>query len=148
MLPSATHKHSPPLFPRTSLHSPCTCLSHLWLSSGLTAFLSSNPWLLPWSSSGSVDPALECRCLCCCLVTKSCLTLVTPWTVAVQAPPFTVFPRQEYWSELPFPSPENLPGPGIEPTSPVSPALAGRFSTTEPLRKPPSVQLISSRLKT
>ena len=41
--------------------------------------------------------------------------------------------RQEYWSELPFPSPEDLSDSGIEPTSP---ALAGGFFTTEPLRKP------------
>ena len=42
------------------------------------------------------------------------------------------FPRQEYWSGLPFPSPGDLPDPGIEPTSWVSPALAGGFFTTEP----------------
>ena len=41
--------------------------------------------------------------------------------------------RQDYWSGLPFPSPGDLPDPGIEP---VSPALAGRFFTTEPLGKP------------
>ena len=40
------------------------------------------------------------------------------------------FSRQEYWSELPFPPPGDLPDPGIEPTSPVSPALAGKFFTT------------------
>ena len=40
------------------------------------------------------------------------------------------FSRQEYWSELPFPTPEYLPEPGIEPESPVSPALAGGFFTT------------------
>ena len=38
------------------------------------------------------------------LVTKSCPTLVTPWTVAHQAPLFMGFPSQEYWSGLPFPS--------------------------------------------
>ena len=43
------------------------------------------------------------------------------------------FPRQEYWSGLPFSSPENFPNPGTEP---VSPALAGGFFTTEPLGKP------------
>ena len=43
------------------------------------------------------------------------------------------FPRQECWSGLPFPSPGHLPGPGIEPLSPASPALAGRFFTTAPL---------------
>ena len=47
------------------------------------------------------------------LVAKSCPTLVTPWTVARQAPLFMGFPRQEYWSGLPFPSPGNLPDPGI-----------------------------------
>ena len=42
---------------------------------------------------------------------------VTPWTVAYQAPPFMGFSRQEYWSGLPFPSPGDLPDPGIEPRS-------------------------------
>ena len=45
--------------------------------------------------------------------------LATPWTVAYQAPPSTGFSRQEYWSGLPFPSPGNLPDPGIEPRSPA-----------------------------
>ena len=57
---------------------------------------------------------------------------VTPWTVTCQAPLSLEFPRQEYWSGLPFPSPRDLPNPGIEPTSWVSPALAGGFFTTEP----------------
>ena len=52
---------------------------------------------------------------CCCLATKSWLTPVTPWTVARQAPLSMGFPRQEYWSALPFPFPGDLPGPGIEP---------------------------------
>ena len=43
----------------------------------------------------------------------------TPWTVAYQAPLFTGFSRQGYWSGLPFPSPEDLPDPGIEPGSPT-----------------------------
>ena len=41
----------------------------------------------------------------------------TPWTVACQAPLSMRFPRQEYWSGLPFPSPGDLPDPGIEPSS-------------------------------
>ena len=41
----------------------------------------------------------------------------TPWTVAHQAPPSMGFSRQEYWSELPFPSPGDLPDPGIKPRS-------------------------------
>ena len=43
----------------------------------------------------------------------------TPWTVAHQAPPSMGFSRQEYWSGLPFPSPGDLPDPGIEPRSPA-----------------------------
>ena len=42
----------------------------------------------------------------------------TPWIVAYQFPPFIEFSRQEYWSGLPFPSPGDLPDPGIEPRSP------------------------------
>ena len=44
---------------------------------------------------------------------------VTPWTVACQGSPFLGFSRQEYWSGLPFPSPGDLPHPGIEPKSPA-----------------------------
>ena len=43
----------------------------------------------------------------------------TPWTVAYEAPPSMGFSRQEYWSGLPFPSPGDLPDPGIEPRSPA-----------------------------
>ena len=43
----------------------------------------------------------------------------TPWTVVHQAPPSMEFSRQEYWSGLPFPSPGDLPDPGIEPRSPA-----------------------------
>ena len=43
----------------------------------------------------------------------------TPWTVAHQAPLSVGFSRQEYWSGLPFPSPGDLPNPGIEPRSPA-----------------------------
>ena len=43
----------------------------------------------------------------------------TPWTVAYQAPPSMEFSRQEYWSGLPFPSPGDLPDPGIKPQSPT-----------------------------
>ena len=53
------------------------------------------------------------------LVTKSCPTLATPWTVALQAPLSFGFSRQEYWSRLPFLSPGDLPNPGIKAGSPV-----------------------------
>ena len=55
---------------------------------------------------------------------------VTPWTVAHQAPLSRVESVQEYWSGLPWPSPGDLPDPGIEPASYMSPALAGGFFTT------------------
>ena len=58
---------------------------------------------------------------------------MTPWTVGHQAPLSMGFPRQEYWSGLPCPSPGDLPDPGMEPMSSV---LAGRFFTAEPQRKP------------
>ena len=54
---------------------------------------------------------------------------MTPWTVARQLPLFITFSRQEYWSALPFPPPGDLPDPGIEPPSPASPALSGRYFT-------------------
>ena len=44
---------------------------------------------------------------------------VTPWTVAYQAPQFMEFSRHEYWSGWPFPSPVDLPDPGIKPGSPT-----------------------------
>ena len=56
--------------------------------------------------------------------------LATPWTVARQAPLSMGFFRQEYWGGLPFPAAGDLPDPGIEPESVLSPALAGGFFTT------------------
>ena len=70
------------------------------------------------------------------IVTKSCPTLATPWTVACQAPLSMGFSRQEYWSGLPFPSPGNLPNPGIEPGSPV---LQADSLPTELQGKPTSI---------
>ena len=52
-----------------------------------------------------------------------------PWTVAHQAPLSMGVSRQEYWSGLPFPLPGDLPNPGTELASLLSPALAGRFFT-------------------
>ena len=58
--------------------------------------------------------------LYCEVKSFSCVQLfVTPWSVAYQAPPSMGFSKQEYWSGLPFPSPEDLPSPGIEPGSPA-----------------------------
>ena len=66
----------------------------------------------------------------CSVVSDS---FATPWAVARQGPVSMGFPRQEYWSGLPFLSPGGLPDPGIKP---LSPALAGGFFTTEPPGKP------------
>ena len=56
----------------------------------------------------------------------------TPWTVALQEPLSMGFSWQEYWSRLPFPSPGDLPDAGIEPVSPVSPALQADSLPAEP----------------
>ena len=61
----------------------------------------------------------------------SCVQLfVTLWAVAHQAPLSMGFSRQKYWSGLPWPPPGDLPNPGIEPSSLMSPVLASRFFTT------------------
>ena len=60
------------------------------------------------------------------LVAKLRLTPLTPWAAACQAPLSMGFSKQEYWSELPFPSPGDFPNPGIETKSPAS---AGGFFT-------------------
>ena len=65
---------------------------------------------------------------------------VTLWTVAHPASLTTGFPRQEYWSGLPFSSSGDLPDPEIER---ASPELAGGFFTTEPLVKPTCVRPLS-----
>ena len=109
------------------------------------------PWDFPGKSTGvgchfllqgifppqGLNPALQLKenslVTGRCLVTKSCLTLASPWTVAHQAPLSMGFPRQEYWNGLPFPPSGDLPDPGIKP---MSPSLAGGFFTTEPPEKP------------
>ena len=68
----------------------------------------------------------------------------TLWTVAHQAPPSMGFSRQEYWSGLPFPSPGDLPGPGIKPRSP---ALQVDTLTSEPPGKPYLIWYINVKTK-
>ena len=68
-------------------------------------------------------------CVCAQLLCPARL-FVAPWTVACQAPLSMAFPRQEYWSGLPFPTSGDLLNSGVEPLSLVSPALPGRFCTT------------------
>ena len=78
---------------------------------------------------------LRMLCMHMCML-NSVQLFETPWTVACQAPLSVEFSRPEYWSGLPFPSPGDLPNPGIEPRSPASPALAGGFFTTVSPGKP------------
>ena len=74
------------------------------------------------------------RRVCVCTQSQSHVWLfVTPWSIVHQAPLSMRFPRQAYWSGLPFPSLGDLPNPGIEPEPP---ALAGRFFTAESSRGP------------
>ena len=67
----------------------------------------------------------------------------TPWTVACQAPPSMGFSRQVYWSELPFPSPGDLPDPEIKA---LSPSLAGGFFTMELSGKPHRRSALTQKL--
>ena len=71
-----------------------------------------------------------------CVRAQLCLFVALLQTVARQAPLSMDFFKQEDWSRLPFPTPEDLPDPGMEPTSLVLPALAGGFFTTESPGKP------------
>ena len=113
-----------------SLHMEIHC--YCWCLAGWHSSLHSLPHLF----SKATPTLLYSLCICLCYnmphagsVTQSCPTLCTPWTVARQVPLSMGFSRQGYWSRLPFPSPGDLPNPGIEPESP---ALAGGFFITEP----------------
>ena len=68
---------------------------------------------------------------------------VTPWTVVCQAPLSTGLPRQEYWSELPFPPPGDLPDPWIKPMSLASPLMGGFFTPSATYSVSVSVQSLS-----
>ena len=76
-----------------------------------------------------MKPFLCCKKMCQCFI-SDCVFFATSWSVVWQAPLSMGFSRQEYWSGLPFPTPGDLPDPGIKPASLVSPALTGRFFTT------------------
>ena len=69
---------------------------------------------------------------------------LTPWTVAYQASLSMELFRQESWSGLSFPSPGDLPNPGIKPPFLVSPALAGGFFTTVPPGKALAAQMVKN----
>ena len=75
---------------------------------------------------------------------QSVRLFATPWIVAYQAPPSIGFSRHEYWSGLPFPSPGDLPNPGIKPRSPT---LQADALTSEPPGKPKELQLTKRALQ-
>ena len=90
-----------------------------------------------WLSSLAVS---FCCCFLCFIFVVvqllSCVQLfLTPWTAAQWTPLSMGLSRQEYWSGLPFPSPGDLPNPGTEPRSPVSPALQADSLAAEPQRQ-------------
>jgi len=95
-----------------SLKADCVCPIHL-------------PHVCQWANSQNVRIHINWKWLSLSRVPL----FTTPWTVALQAPRSIGFPRQEYWSVLPFPSPGDLPDPGIEPETSVSPPLVGGFYT-------------------
>ena len=85
-------------------------------------------------SAGRVaEEQLPEKTLCVCVLLSRAGLFVTLWTVARQAPLSMGFSRQEYWSGLPFPSPGDLPDPGIEPGSPT---LQADSLPPEPAGKP------------
>ena len=100
------------------------------------------PWAIPSkeilcltlvrsSPSHKRSESLRSSVHACVLSCFSCVWLfVTPWAVTRRVPLSMGFSRQEYWSGLPCPPPGDLPYPGIEPVSLISPTSAGRFFTT------------------
>ena len=104
--------------------------------------------LLPLESMTNYIRKLTCLCVCACLCVcvcvcvsvltcvgaQLCLTLGNSMDYRLWGLLSMGFLRQEYWCGLLFPSPRDLPDPGVEPESAVSPALAGGFFTTAPPR--------------
>ena len=88
-------------------------------------------WLSAWPSGHLPDLSLFCLPVCM-LSHKVTADSSGPHGLALQAPLSIRFPRQEYWSGLPFPPARNLPDSGIEP---ASPPLESKFLTTEPPEK-------------
>ena len=82
-------------------------------------------------------PKMLCACVLTCF--SHVQLFMTPWTVACQAPLSMGFSKQEYWSGLPCPPPGDLPNPGTEPESLMSPALAGGFFTTNATWEAPNM---------
>ena len=107
---------------------------HTYLTTLVLATLRGCGILVPWPGTEPAPLAVKAwspnhRCMLSRFshILRPC---ATPWTAACQAPLSMGFSRQEYWSELPFPSLGDLPDAGIKPPSPPSPALACLFTTS------------------
>ena len=106
----------------------------LWFQVHLKTSKKPSPML---GGASSLPRGSLCPNMCCvCQSLSHAQLFATPWTLALQAPLSMGFPREEYWSGLPFPSSGDLPDPGIKPTSPVTPALQVDSLVTEPSGKP------------
>ena len=103
------------------------CCATITASTSESFSSSQSETLYPWNTNHRLY--FKNICLCAQFLSRVQF-FATPWTVAHQAPLSIGFPRQEYWTGLPFPSPEDLPTPGVEPISLASPILAGTFFTT------------------
>ena len=107
--------------------------------SDMTEWLNSNSeskdhWQVPWAQIRNLIPS---TCVHVRLL-QSCPTLCNPMDCCSPGSCVHGFIPQEYWNGLSCPPSGDLPNPGIEPSSPVAPSLAGRFFTTEPPGKPNS----------
>ena len=137
---SSVHGNSPGKSPGVGCHA---FLQGIFLTQGsnprplhllhCSGFLTGEP-LGKLCPSGSQEQTASYFCLpvcmCVCCLFSRVQLFVTLWTLAHQAPLSMGFSRQEYWNGLPRPPPGDLPDPGIEPSSLLSPASAGGFFTT------------------
>ena len=114
-------------------------------------YLSKKTYCLNWTNFATrvVIVTVFNNCVCVCVQSLSCVQFfATPSTVPLQVPLSMGFSRQEYWNGLPFPTPGDLPNPGIKPTSLASPALASRFFTTAPPGKPHLITVTYTKSET
>ena len=120
MAPSIRTRPSFPLsqsLPAGSFHKPLILLHQRVM--GLVNLKTQENCLAPFGSNNT-----HLSIVLVLVYSLSCGQLsAMPWTLTSKAPLSVGFPRQEYWGQLPFPSPREVPYPGIEPASPVSPAL-------------------------
>ena len=107
------------IFPTQGLHPHLLCLLH-WQVGSLPSEPPGKPSKQIWIPRNSISQSCTHSCLTFCDLMDD-----SPPGSSVQG-----FPRQEYWCGLPFPSPGDLPDPGIEPVFLASPALAGEFFTS------------------